>query len=455
VVQMKYYNEKRTAKFDLTRPDNGKRTSTRLHDITEADAQAVRERMNRLLSFRKSGLPFDAEILAWIDGLVSSTRKKLERVGLLPVSKKKIVPTVDEWFKSYLSKRAKLKPRTRENYAVDIESFLGFIDGRKLLPEITAGDAEDFREHLIGIGLAPSTVGKRCSRIKHIFSAAIKHELVMSNPFAAIPTKGKSDSSRRAFVSQETIEAILAACSDHDFRLVFALARYAGIRIPSELGIRWDEVDWDAMTFVVHSPKTEHHPGKASRVVPIFPELYPYLRAAYDARGPEDVYAVALWPCERSNLRQKAMRIIRAAGVEVWPKLFVNLRSSRASELVNVEGFSEFTVSTWLGNSKEILNEHYLQAMQADIDRATGRLTSNLTQNLTSNLTSNDTPVVVPDAVASGWDKLKDVAKERLFPAIMGILEALNETSTTSVEAVPVSNHTPTGTRTPVSRMRT
>ncbi len=455
MVRVKYYNETRTAKFDLTRPDNGKRTSTRLHDITEADAQAVCDRMNRLLSFRKSGLPFDADMMAWIDGLVSSTRKKLERIGLLAVSKQKTIPTVGEWFTTYLAKRKTIKPRTRRNYRLAIDSFLNFVDEQKLLTEITAGDAGDFREHLLDLGLANSTLCKQCSRIKHIFAFAIKHELITHNPFGDIPTKGKADSSRQAFISHETIEAVLAACTDQDFRLVFALARYAGIRVPSELGIRWDEIDWDAMTFIVHSPKTEHHPGKASRVVPIFPELYPHLKAAYDLQQPDSEFAVGLWPCDSSNLRQKAMRIIHAAGVEVWPKLFVNLRSSRASELVNSQGFSEFTVSKWLGNSTAILSEHYLQEMQTDVDRATGRLTSNLTQNLTSDLTSPELPVVAPEPVASVWKTLQELAKERLFPAITDILEALNETSTTPEEAVPVSNHTPTGTRTPVSRMRT
>ena len=326
-----------------------------------------------------------------------------------------------------------------------ITHLLSHFDGEMLLTDFTPGHAEDFREHLFDLGLANATTCKRCSRIKHIFASAIEHEHIMANPFSGIPTKGKADTSRQEFINQETIETIIGSCADVDFRLVFALARYAGIRIPSELGIRWNEIDWEARTFVVHSPKTEHHPGKAYRVVPIFAELYPYLKAAYDIRKSGSEFVVGLWPCGRSNLRQKAKRAIEAAGFDVWPKLFTNLRSSRASELVNTHGFSEFTVSNWLGNSTEVLKENYLQAMQADVDRATGKLTPELTHPLTQNLTSIGDPVVIPDVIASSWDKLQEVAKEHILPAIIGILGALNETSTTPKEAVPVSPHTPTG----------
>jgi len=68
--------------------------------------------------------------------------------------------------------------------------------------------------------------------------------------------------------------------------LIVALSRYAGLRCPSEhLGLTWGDILWDKNRFVVRSPKTEHV-GKAQRVVPIFPELYPYLRDAFEAAEP-------------------------------------------------------------------------------------------------------------------------------------------------------------------------
>jgi hypothetical protein len=42
----------------------------------------------------------------------------------------------------------------------------------------------------------------------------------------------------------------------------------------------------------VPSPKTAHHEGKDSRVIPIFPELMPYLRDAFDAAEPGTEYII-------------------------------------------------------------------------------------------------------------------------------------------------------------------
>ena len=61
------------------------------------------------------------------------------------------------------------------------------------------------------------------------------------------------------------------------------LCRIGGLRCPSELlPLTWGDVDWENNRLTVHSPKTEHHAGGESRVIPIFPELLPHLEEAYD-----------------------------------------------------------------------------------------------------------------------------------------------------------------------------
>lgn len=77
------------------------------------------------------------------------------------------------------------------------------------------------------------------------------------------------------------------ACPDSRWRLIFALARYGGLRIPSELErLTWNDIMWDKKRFVVHSPKTEHIEGKESRIPPLFPELEPFLLEALEQSKP-------------------------------------------------------------------------------------------------------------------------------------------------------------------------
>ena len=70
----------------------------------------------------------------------------------------------------------------------------------------------------------------------------------------------------------------------------------------------------------VHAPKTEHHPGKGTRVVPIFAELRPYLEDVFNPAAafvlPSLQREAALRGDWRAvNLRTRFEKIIRRAGL--------------------------------------------------------------------------------------------------------------------------------------------
>ena len=127
----------------------------------------------------------------------------------------------------------------------------------------------------------------------------------------------------------------------------------------------------------VHSPKTEHHDGKESRVVPIFAELRPYLEAAR-AEAKDAEYVITIQAIDQfrrgigksPNLGTRMKKIIRRAGLKQWPKLFHNLRASRQTELA--QRFPEHVVCEWIGNSQAVAREHYLRVTDTDYDKAAG-----------------------------------------------------------------------------------
>lgn len=95
--------------------------------------------------------------------------------------------------------------------------------------------------------------------------------------------------------------------------------------------------------------------------MPIFPELRPYLDEAWHAAKEGQEYFIA--PSRSgSSLFEMMTKIIRRAGLDVWPKLFQNLRSSRQTELE--ERFPSHVVCAWLGNSIQIARKHYLQVTE-------------------------------------------------------------------------------------------
>lgn len=118
----------------------------------------------------------------------------------------------------------------------------------------------------------------------------------------------------------------------------------------------------------IHSSKTEHHEGKATRTMPIFAELRPYLEAAWDQSDSETEHVITRYRSANSNLRTQLQRIIKRAELESWPKLFHNLRSTRQTELEEV--FPSHVVCAWIGNSESIARKHYLQVTDDHFEKA-------------------------------------------------------------------------------------
>lgn len=174
---------------------------------------------------------------------------------------------------------------------------------------------------------------------------------------------------RDHFVTREEADRVVAACPDVAWRVLFALSRFGGLRCPSEtLKLRWEDLDWEHNRMTVRSPKTEQHKGGASRVVPIFPELRPFLLDAFDQAEEGAEYVVARYRDTSANLRTQLTKIIKLAGLEPWPKLWQNMRATRETELA--ESFPAHVVSAWIGNSQIVAAKHYLQVTESHFERA-------------------------------------------------------------------------------------
>uniref|UniRef100_A0A7C4QP52 Site-specific integrase n=1 Tax=Schlesneria paludicola TaxID=360056 RepID=A0A7C4QP52_9PLAN len=270
---------------------------------------------------------------------------------------------------------------------------------------VTAGDAEDFQRWLATDGrgrhgrggLAPATVGKRLQRASAIFRDAQRRKLIDENPFAGLKLPPATNRERQRYVPAETIEALLDVIPDPEFRLLLVMARYLGLRVPSEpFSLTWDCVDWERGRLRVPSPKTATH-AKPFRVVPILPRVRPHLEAVYDAAEEGSKFILhrlrqrdSMRAAERGfwgslNLRKRLMDYLAKAGIPPWPKLYHNLRGSAATDLA--QRFPAHVCSEWLGHTAAIAEAHYLmtteahfQAALVDPDPSTQRTTRKTTR---------------------------------------------------------------------------
>ena len=405
-----------TRRVGFTGPDRRRRTLY-LGKIAKRPAEELRglvERVNAAALAGHAPADRDARTLAELPDV---THGKLAAAGLVEPRRDAGAGTLGPFLAAYLAERADAKPNTRRHLSDAARHLLGFFTPGKRLREVTPADADAFRRHLArgdGRPRGANTVARQMGRASQFFRHAERAGLIDRNPFTGQPTTVRADRAKFRHVSREDAARVLAACPDAEWRLIFALARFGGLRCPSELApLTWGDVHWPDPSAAdprdhhgwlrVTSPKTEHHPGGGERVIPIFPELLPHFAAMFDAAEPGTVAVLPRFqrpPGARPyNPHTHMKRIVRKAGVEVWPGLFVNLRKTRQTELAAER--PAHVVCEWMGNSRDVAAEHYLHVTGADFAAVAARSADPAGRNAESNARATQNPTRSPSA-ASG-----------------------------------------------------
>jgi integrase len=252
--------------------------------------------------------------------------------------------------------------------AVCDAKLVKYFGADRRIDNITVGEAKDWRIWLLD-HLAEETTNRTCAYAIQFFNDAVDRELISKNPFAKLSAQPKGNPDRYYFLKPADAEKVLAACPTNEWKLIFALCRWGGLRCPSELvRLRWCDVNFETGRMNVHNQKTKRH-KKLTRQVPIFVELRPCLEKMR-AMNPDDFWVVPKVRNPNANLRSQLERFIKRAGLKPWEKLFQNLRSTRETELYEI--YPSHVVCDWLGNSKRVADRHYNQITEDHFKRANG-----------------------------------------------------------------------------------
>jgi hypothetical protein len=209
--------------------------------------------------------------------------------------------------------------------------------------------------------LSRATIARRTIAARQFFKVALDKELIAKNPFVGVRGGNQRNKHRLKFVDREWVDQMVAI-ADRDWRILLTLARYGGIRLPSEVvRLRWRDVDFKEGegSILIHSVKTEHHEGKQTRRVPLYDEIREVLEAAHRQGVDEDDFVIAnpIYRHPKANLRTQFERIALRAGVTPWAKAFQNMRATRETELGIQMPMRE--ACDIIGNSEVVAFHHY------------------------------------------------------------------------------------------------
>ncbi len=410
MATLKYDQPNRTGIIQFVDRDEGRRTF-RLSNVSRTTADRYFNHISHLNDVRRMNSSVRGETVEFLNALGKRDYKRLLKLGLVEPrpgdDDEKSLTTLGEWIGEFeRMKSTDWKPASKVVFGHTRRNLLDCFSPETALADVTVLDAENFERYLKTEKLAKATMAKRCSIARTVFEAARKHRLIESNPFqdAKISVVVNGNRSRQVFVDRDQIQRVIDACPDTEWRLLVGLARFGGMRVPSEaLSLKWEHINWERGEILVPSPKTEHHEGRESRLVPLFPELRPLLQEAFEQAEPGAEFVISRHRSQAKvgssnwqavNLRSQFQRIVRRAGVKPWPRLWVNLRSSRATELADI--FPSKVAADWLGHTEAVADKHYRQTTREHFERAIkgecGALQLALHYGASKGITERDSP---------------------------------------------------------------
>lgn len=343
-----------------------RRRSIRLGKIDMKSARDVKRRIEELNAAKISNQPIGRDLAEWLNDIEPSFYQRLAAAGLVSAREEaaKLVP-LGEFLSDFLAKREGAKESTVSAIRVAMNRMIAFFGDDAPIASITAGEADDWLTWMkVKKKYEPPTIARQVKHAKRFFRSAVRLKLIKENPFADLRGGSKQNNqARREFISLDVAHKVLDALPDAEFRLIFALSRFGGLRCPSEqLALQWDDFDWGQSRFNCRSPKT------GPRIIPIFAELKPYLDAVYHAAPEGAVNVISRRRASAQRWGVTLERALQRAGVTRWEKIFHNLRASRQTELSALYPIA--TVCRWLGNTIEVADLHYLSALEHDFSRA-------------------------------------------------------------------------------------
>lgn len=332
-----------------------------LSGLSKRDAERVHRNVELLASAKKSGSIIPDRVAEWLSEISDELHEKLHGFGL--VDRREVHgqknATVIEFAESYIKSKSHRAEGTLKNLRNALTAWKQCHPPGLKLREVTPQDAQQFYDALRADHKS-STASLYLRNMRAIFREAVNVWILDRNALEVVRAESAGDETQNTIIERDQFEKVLKVLPDAQWRLLFCLSRYGGLRCPSESdALKWEHVDFAAREIYIPDSKR-----KKIRTIPLFPELLEPLRDAFD---PEAVFVLQE---HRGSVGGWAMELLRRADMEPWSRFFHSMRASRESELA--AEYPIHVVCEWIGNTPKVAKKHYLKVMQAEMEKAKG-----------------------------------------------------------------------------------
>jgi len=279
-------------------------------------------------------------------------------------------PTLGAYIALHLADRAsRVRPRTLTNDRTALQALVSRFGAHRRLDSIHPAEIRAWRAALLETDRSAGTVRRYIIAASGLFRQALADGLCRLNPAAGLAGRNAGAADWR-YVSVPEVDRLVAACRIPGEQTLLMLARHAALRRAEGLHLPWSAILWAAHRLRV-APTADWQPKRGrTRVVPIVPPLYAWLRE-HGPRLPRPQLVCGLDPATWASVTGFAA-LCRRAAVQRYPKPLHDLRKSCLTDWA--QRFPIRDVAEWAGHGSNIETtaEYYLAVNEASYRAAAG-----------------------------------------------------------------------------------
>jgi hypothetical protein len=204
----------------------------RLGECDRRTAESVARHVENLLAVKLNHSQLAKETCVWLTDIADTLKAKLVAVGLIEEQRR---ITLGEFVASWLEgkKAAGHKPTSLRAWRQTTDALTEHF-GTRPLTTLNHADGEAFRAAMQAKSYRPTTIHKRLGYTKQILEDAVHMGQIPVNPWKHVRQRCGDPAERRAYVPVADAQRVIEFCPSLTWKLLVALARFGGLRVPSE-----------------------------------------------------------------------------------------------------------------------------------------------------------------------------------------------------------------------------
>jgi integrase len=349
---------------------NYKRKQIALGKVSRSEADYTANFISRLIDVRKAHSSLTPELDAWLSNCPGPIIEDLVSVGLIEARHVDI--SVQALFDRFL-KEYERDPLQEDSTKTRMKNSLKrppqwFLD--LPLKMVNPKVMKRVQDHLAK-AFSESTMSKTNGDIRQVGTWAVP-AFMETNRFESLVRKRERNPARQEYVTAQSVLRVIEKTKSPDLKAAFVLARFAGLRVTSELFcLAWTDIDWSAGAITALNSKGK--PKGTKKRIPLFKVLDEVLSEIWGNAPPKWNLVMSEQTVNQtaSDFYRKAKRAVKKSGEPVWEKLWQNLRASCETDFM--DEFPIYKAAAWLGNSPQTALLHYAIGKRTDVRDAIER----------------------------------------------------------------------------------